>query len=247
MSQTAIASEISDRRHSESNCERRVQIAYSVDGQKLQRFLPSAWRSASVSAGPSKGGNFFIAFRNRLLTTCHDADGTSRPGQLDRGAVLLATAQHLETGEFGFWVLGSLSASPTAVPGPYGNGKLASVRLEQRLEAQGDGDGRCSEDWRLDCGVDGGLRLYLEYCAGVPAQDVSELTVRGGPDPDFSRIYKIKKGTDVIRSSPSSIDRVNCFRFENSLGQFADILAEDSALISIAVDAWYFRQVLIVE
>jgi hypothetical protein len=155
MSQTAIASEISDRRHSESNCERRVQIAYSVDGQKLQRFLPSAWRSASVSAGPSKGGNFFIAFRNRLLTTCHDADGTSRPGQLDRGAVLLATAQHLETGEFGFWVLGSLSASPTAVPGPYGNGKLASVRLEQRLEAQGDGDGRCSEDWRLDCGVDG--------------------------------------------------------------------------------------------
>jgi hypothetical protein len=63
----------------------------------------------------------------------------------------------------------------------------------------------------------------------------------------LSRIYKIKKGTDVIRSSPSSIDRVNCFRFENSLGQFADILAEDSALISIAVDAWYFRQVLIVE
>src|SRR6266702_287989 len=45
-------------RHTESDVERRVQVAFSVAGEKLQNLLPAKWRSASLPPGPSEGANF---------------------------------------------------------------------------------------------------------------------------------------------------------------------------------------------
>jgi len=160
--------------------------------------------------------------------------------------VIFATAHHAETGEFGFWVLRSFSTSLGAVPGPYGNCKLASVRVHQQIEAQGRDDGSGSENWVLSCGTEGELQMYLEYRFGMPEQNAGELTIRGGSDLDFRRIYKTTQGTDVVRSVPSSIDRVSSFRFEASLGEFTDTLGGNRSLISIAVDSWYIRQVFII-
>jgi hypothetical protein len=53
-----------------------------------------------VASGPSEGANFMIAFRNRLQTTHHDADGAHRTGDQDRGAVLLAAVKNSETQEW---------------------------------------------------------------------------------------------------------------------------------------------------
>jgi hypothetical protein len=232
-------------RHTESDVEQRVQVAFSVAGEKLQNLLPAKWRSASLPPGPSEGANFMIAFRNRLQTTHHDADGTHRAGDQDRGAVLLAAVKNSETQEFGVWVLRSLAASPASVPGPYRNSKPVTVHMEQRMETRDHGNGVGIERWQLQDQDGQELSMYLRYGIGIPVRTVGESKVRGGPDPDFSRIYRTDRGIDVVRSLPNAVDRVEEFNFRSTLSEFKEILDESEKVISISVEPWYMREVFL--
>jgi hypothetical protein len=71
------------------------------------------------------------------------------------------------------------------------------------------------------------------------------MTVRGGPDPSFRRIYRVEKGADVVRSRPMAVDHVEEFRFNSTLEEFAGIFDSNESLVSIAVEPWYMRQVLL--
>jgi hypothetical protein len=65
---------------------------------------------------------------------------------------------------------------------------------------------------------------------------LSESKVRGGPDPDFSRIYRTDRGIDVVRSVPSAVDRVEAFDFHNTLTEFREIFDGSERIVSIAVE-----------
>jgi hypothetical protein len=232
-------------RHTESDVEQRVQIAFAVAADKLQNLLPAKWRSASLPPGPSLGANFMIAFRNRLQVTHHDADGTHRAGEQDRGAVLLAAVKNSETQEAGVWVLRSLAASPSSVPGPYRNSQPVTVHVEQRFETHAHGSGIGLEHWQLEDREGRHLSMYLRYVTGIPVRTVGESKVRGGPDPDFSRIYRTDRGIDVVRSVPNGMDRVEEFKFRSTLSEFKEILDGSEQVVSISVEPWYMRQVFL--
>ncbi len=235
----------SGTRHTESDVERRVQVAFSVAGEKLQNLLPAKWRSASLPPGPSEGANFMIAFRNRLQATHHEADGTHRAGEQDRGAVLLAAVKNSETQESGVWVLRSLAASRASVPGPYRNSKPVTVHMEQRMETRDHQNGVGIEHWQLQDQDGQELSMYLRYGIGIPVRTIGEAKVRGGPDPDFSRIYRTDRGIDVVRSLPNAIDRVQEFNFRSTLSEFKEILDGSEQVVSISVEPWYMRQVFL--
>ncbi len=232
-------------RHTESDVERRVQVAFLVTAEKLQNLLPANWRSASLSPGPSEGANLMIAFRNRLQVTHHDAEGTHRAGEQDRGAVLLAAVKNYETQESGVWVLRSLAASPASVPGPYHNSKLVTVHMEQRMETYDHGNGVGVERWQVEDEGGQELSMYLRYGIGMPVRTIGESKVRGGPDPDFSRIYRTDRGIDVVRSLPNAVDRVEEFNFRNTLSEFKEIFDGSEQVVSISVEPWYMRQVFL--
>jgi hypothetical protein len=232
-------------RHTESDVERRVQVAFSVAGEKLQKLLPAKWRSASLPPGPSEAANFMIAFRNRLQATHHDSDGTDRAGEQDRGAVLLAAVKNSETQEAGVWVLRSLAASPASVPGPYRNSKPVTVHMEQRMETRDHRNGVGIERWQLQDQDGQELSMYLRYGIGIPVRTIGEAKVRGGPDPDFSRIYRTDRGIDVVRSLPNAVDRVEEFNFHSTLSEFKEILDGSEKVVSISVEPWYMRQVFL--
>jgi hypothetical protein len=232
-------------RHTESDVERRVQVAFSVAGEKLQKLLPAKWRSASLPPGPSEGANFMIAFRNRQQATHHEADGTHRAGEQDRGAVLLAAVKNSETQESGVWVLRSLAASRASVPGPYRNSKPVTVHMEQRMETRDHQNAVGIERWQLQDQDGQELSMYLRYGIGIPVRTIGEAKVRGGPDPDFSRIYRTDRGIDVVRSLPNAIDRVQEFNFRSTLSEFKEILDGSEQVVSISVEPWYMRQVFL--
>jgi len=232
-------------RHTESDVERRVQVAFSVAGEKLQKLLPAKWRSASLPPGPSEGANFMIAFRNRQQATHHEADGTHRAGEQDRGAVLLAAVKNSETQESGVWVLRSLAASRASVPGPYRNSKPVTVHMEQRMETRDHQNAVGIERWQLQDQDGQELSMYLRYGIGIPVRTIGEAKVRGGPDPDFSRIYRTDRGIDLVRSVPNAVDRVEEFDFHNTLSEFGEILDGSERVVSIAVEPWYLRQVFL--
>jgi hypothetical protein len=232
-------------RHVESDVERRVQIAFSVAPGKVQRFLPPSWETASMPARPSEGANFLIAFRNRLHTVYHDDDGKAQLGEQDRGIVVLVMARHTDDGEVGLWVVRSLAASARSIPGPYRNSKPATIHMEQRM-ASDDASGSLGiESWQIHDQAGQSLTMYLRYRAGMPVQSTSQMTMRGGPDPAFRRIYRTDKGTDIVRSQPTAVNRVEEFRFGSTLEEFAEIFDGNEKLVSIAVEPWYMRQVLL--
>jgi len=234
-------------RHTESDVERRVQVAFAVAGEKLQNLLPAKWQSSSLPAGPSKGANFMIGFRNRLHATHHDADGTDRAGEHDRGAVLLAVIKDSETQESGVWVLRSLVANPASLPGPYRNAKSVTVRVEQRMEMGDDPNGVGTERWQPRDKDGQELSMHLRYGIGTPVRTIGESKVRGGPDPDFSRIYRTDRGIDVVRSLPNAVDRATEFYFRSTLSEFKEIFDGSEQVVSISVEPWYVRQVFLYE
>jgi hypothetical protein len=232
-------------RHSASDVERRVQVTFSVAAEKLQKLLPAKWRSVSLPPGPSEGANFMIAFRNRLYAIHHDMDGSDHPGEQDRGAVMLAAVKNLETQEAGIWALRLLVASPGNVPGPYRNSKLATVHMEQRMETHGHRTSVGIEHWKLQDNDGQELSMYLRYGVGIPVRTIGESKVRGGPDPNFSRIYRIDRGVDVVRSLPKAIDRVEEFNIRSTLSEFSEILDGSEQVVSISVEPWYVRQIFL--
>jgi hypothetical protein len=186
-----------------------------------------------------------IAFRNRQQATHHEADGTHRAGEQDRGAVVLAAVKNSETQESGVWVLRSLAASPASVPGPYRNSKPVTVHMEQRMETRDHQNGVGIERWQLQDQDGQELSMYLRYGIGIPVRTIGEAKVRGGPDPDFSRIYRTDRGIDVVRSLPNAIDRVQEFNFRSTLSEFKEILDGSEQVVSISVEPWYMRQVFL--
>jgi len=232
-------------RHVESDFERRVQIAFSVAPGKVHTFLPRSWNAASMPPGPSEGANLLIVFRNRLHTVYHDGVGKAELGEQDRGIVVLVLGRHAESGEVGLWVVRSLAASPRSIPGPYRNSKPATVDMEQRIASGEAGDGLGIESWRVRDETGHELTMLLHYRVGMPVQSTSHMTIRGGPDPAFRRIYHADKGADVVRSLPMASDRVEEFRFRSTLEEFAEVFDGNENLVSIAVEPWYMRRVLV--
>jgi hypothetical protein len=232
-------------RHVETDVERRVQIAFSVLPSKVQSFLPPSWEAASLPPGQSDRANVLIVLRNRLHTVYFDDDGKPRLGEQDRGVIVLVVGRHADDGEVGFWVVRSLAASPSSIPGPYRNSKSATIHMEQRMASDESAGAVGIESWQIHDQAGYDLTMYLNYRVGIPIQTSSHMAMRGGPDPTFRRFYRIEKGADVVMSRPMAVNHVEEFRFSSALEEFVGIFDGNEEPVSIAVEPWYMRQVLL--
>ena len=61
--------------------------------------------------------------------------------------------------------------------------------------------------------------------------------------PPGRRVYRSDRGSDLIKSEPKAVDRVEEFRFESTIAEFARVFGGRQRLVSIATDPWYLRQV----
>src|SRR5258708_6743931 len=107
--------------------------------------------------------------------------------------LLLVFTKNTENGEFAFRVVRSFSANAHAIPGPYKNAQFATVDMEQGMTAQETSDSSGFERWQIRDDAGGTLRLLLRYRAGAPLQSGGEMTIFGGPDPAFFRVYRTDK------------------------------------------------------
>ncbi len=245
MTQSASASDSADQHLVEYDVERRVQLTFAVSPEQAKKLLPASWQVASMPPGPSEGANFMVAFRNRLLTVHYNADGEARVGEQDRGAILLVFTKNTENGEFAFRVVRSFSANAHAIPGPYKNAQFAAVDMEQGMTAQETSDSSGFERWQIRDDAGGTLRLLLRYRAGAPLQSGGEMTIFGGPDPAFFRVYRTDKASDFVKSTPNKVDRIDEFQFDSTIAEFSNIFDGTQRVISIWTEPWYLRHVLL--
>ena len=156
-----------------------------MTAEKLQVLLPTTWRSAPLPPGPSEGGNLMVIFRSALQVTRHDADGTDRIGEQDRGAVFLAAVKNSETqepGVLGYARIGRESRERSR--------SISQFEARDGPDGATDGDRRSWEQCRgraLATRAEDGqeLSMNLRYGLGMPFRNSRGIEGEGRNGPEL--------------------------------------------------------------
>jgi hypothetical protein len=83
----------------------------------------------------------------------------------------------------------------------------------------------------------------LQYARGAPSRVKSEARVHGGRDPNFFQIFRVDSGSDVLRSVPAGIDRVQRYQLRVTMADLRKAFDGSEQLVSIMAIPWFVRSV----
>lgn len=224
-----------------TNLESRTVVSVRVSQAEVQSWLPAPWQVNPVPSGPSKDANLNIVFINPWLTLDPDGKPTATP--IDRRVALAIPAKHPQTGEATNFVARIYVSNPNGAPGAYKNSVPASVRMEQALKGTGLEPASGSELWEVRDAAGGAIELRLQYQRGIPARVKAEGKPRSTVDANFFRIYRFDQGLDVVKSVPTSVDRVQQYSLRVTMAELRKLFDGSEQLVSVALVPWYHRQV----
>src|SRR5439155_1862142 len=98
-----------------------------------------------------------------------------------------------------------------------------------------------SERWEVRAQSGGTVTLALDYTRALPARAKTEAKIYGGPDPNFFRIYRVDAGNDVLRSVPSSVDRVKKVQLRVTIPDLKKAFDGSEQIVSVTPFRGYFR------
>jgi hypothetical protein len=224
-----------------SNVDIRTVVNVKVAEAEAQKWLTAPWQVHPAASGPAKGANFVLVFYDRLLN--QDPGGKPAAGGMDRALALIVPAKHQQSDEVAGYVVRVWTANPQALPGPYKNSVRASVRLEQAIRATDMEPASITERWEVRDTSGGVVNLELQYARGAPSRVKSEARVHGGRDPNFFQIFRVDSGSDVLRSVPAGIDRVERYQLRVTMADLRKAFDGSEQLVSVMAIPWYVRSV----
>ena len=141
----------------------RIYLAFSVDQNAAQAWLPAPWKAVSVPKGPFKGANLYVLLDDKFIVL--DGKGKPHKGGTYCLAALIGFGKNQQTGEFAVFV--TRTYWPYDDPHGYKNAVKATVFRGATLQGA-DLGGRVSEVWtvRDSAGGDNGISNGLP--AGRP-------------------------------------------------------------------------------
>jgi hypothetical protein len=225
----------------ESSIFFRIYVNLRVDQKTLQAWLPDPWRAVSVPGGPLKGSNLWVVFDDRFLS--QDGEGKPVYGGTNRPVILVAFAKHPQTGKVAVFVLRVYRF--TDDPGAYKNGVKATVSREAKLQGTNMEPGAGSEVWKVQDSAGGRLEFRMDYQRAVPKRMNRELRVHSNVEPDFFRIYRDDRTSDVVKSIPAGIDRVKNYKFKVTMTELSKMFDGSEQLVGISVNPCFVRQVFL--
>jgi hypothetical protein len=224
----------------ESVVDTGLIVALRVGQAELQGCLPDPWQVFPPPAGPFKGANFFIAFSDRLLSL--NPEGKPADGGIDRLVRLVVPAKHSQTGESALVVTRMYTGNPKKIPGPYKNSVHTTVRREQTLKGANVEAGAGDDFWEVRDTGGGIMDLRVQYQRALPSRAKVEQKVYSAVEPGFFRIYRIDQVTDVVKSIPGGIDRVQNYQLRVTMSELRKLFDGTEYLVAIAVLSSYVRQ-----
>ena len=224
-----------------SNVDNRIVVALRVGQAELQSWLPTPWKVNPITKGPLKEANLYVIFVDRLLN--QDVQGKPTAGGTFRVVALVAPAKHAQTGESALFVIRVFAPHEDIdLYNPYKNSVRATIRREQTLKSVDLGPGTGSELWELWDSAGGMLQLWIEYRRAVPSRVKPEFKPRSAVDPNFFRIYRVDQGSDLVKSIPAGIDRVQNYQLRVTVSELRKLFDGTEQLVGIIVIPWYVRQ-----
>ena len=222
-----------------SNVDVRTIVALKIADGEAQKLLPPGWTVNPVASGPNQGANLTMTFLDQLL----NQDPEGKPAGSARTLAFGVPAKNAATGAAGNNVVRILTANTAGIPGPYKVGAPAAFRLEQSIKATDMEPAAVSERWEVRAQSGGTVTLALDYTRALPARAKTEAKIYGGPDPNFFRIYRVDAGNDVLRSVPSSIDRLKKVQLRVTIPDLKKAFDGSEQIVSVTAIPWYVREV----
>jgi len=104
-----------------------------------------------------------------------------------------------------------------------------------------------AEDFQIAMGEDGSsIEMQLAFARGIPVRSKADARVYSAAKPDFYRVYQIDQALDIVRSTPTGIDRATKFSIKVTGAKLAPMF-EVAELVSISSIPWYSRSIYLPE
>jgi len=227
----------------QSTAETRLTVALKVGQAELQKFVPAQMQVMPVPGGPLKEANFFIIFVDAFLV--QDAQGKPDKGGIARKAVLAVPVKHTQTGEMAFLVTGGFTADSQDAPGPYKNAVQAMIRREQ-THKEANLEAAVVEDfWEVRDARGGGIELRVQYQSSLPSRAKAEQKIYSAVEPSFFRIYRIEAATDILKSIPAGINRVQNYQLRVAVPELSKLFDGTEQLVGVTATPLYVRQIFL--
>jgi hypothetical protein len=227
----------------QSTAETRLTVALRVGQAELQKLLPTSWQVMSLPGGPLKEANFFIVFIDAFLV--QDAQGKPDKGGISRVVVFAVPAKHTQTGEMATVVIGGFMADISNVPGPYKKYIGATIRREQTHKWANLEAGVGEDFWEVRDTRGGSIELRVQYQLALPLRAKSEQKIYSAAEPSFFRIYRMETATDVLKSIPAGINRVQNYQLRVAVPELSKLFDGTEQLVGITAIPLYVRQIFL--
>jgi len=159
--------------------------------------------------------------------------------------VFASPAKNTQTNEVATMIIGGFSGSPSTVPGPYKNFKFAPIKrvyTQQTLDLK---PATVEDTWDVGEPNNTLIGLRIRYQGGLPFRNKSEQKVYSAKDPGFFRIYRIDSATEMLRSVPMNVDRIQDYQLRVTTTEFSGIFDGTAKAVAIVAITLYVRQVFL--
>lgn len=227
----------------QSTVETRLTVALRVGQAELQKLVPPPWQVMAIPGGPLKEANLFVVFIDSFLV--QDPQGKPDKGGISRVVPLAASVKNTQTGEMASLVIGGFMADISSIPGPYKNFVGATIRREQTYKVANLESGVGEDFWEVRDTRGGIIELRVQYQRALPSRAKSEQKIYSAAEPSFFRIYRIDSATDIIKSIPVGVNRVQNYQFRVAVPELSKLFDGTEQLVGIAASPLFVRQIFL--
>jgi hypothetical protein len=89
------------------------------------------------------------------------------------------------------------------------------------------------------------IELRIHYQQALPSRAKSEQKNYSAVEPSFFRIYRMDTATDIVKSIPAGIDRVQNYQFRVAVPELSKLFDGTEQLVGIAAIPLYVRQIFL--
>ena len=160
--------------------------------------------------------------------------------------VFAVPAKHTQTGEVATVVTGGINPNIDYIPGPYKNFVQATtIRREQTHKGANLEAGVCEDFWEVRDTRGVSVELRVQYQLALPLRAKSEQKVYSAVEPSFFRIYRMETATDLIKSIPAGINRVQNYQLRVAVPELGKLFDGTEQLVGITANPLYVRQIFL--
>ena len=142
-------------------------------------------------------------------------------------------------------VIGGLASNTLNVPGPYKTFVQATLRREQTYKGANIEAGLVDDFWEVRDTRGGGIDLRVQYQRAIPSRAKSEMKPYSAVEPSFFRIYRADAATDIAKSIPAGIDRVQNYQLRVTVSELGKLFDGTEQLVGIVVSPVLLRQIFL--